>query len=66
MESNLGALDRFARIVIGIALLTFALSSNGGWWGWFGLIPLVTGVAGFCPLYHVLHFSTHPYRVRAR
>ena len=65
MEPNIGALDRFIRIVIGVGLLTFALSGDGAWWGWFGLIPLATGIAGFCPLYRLLHLSTHPYRIHA-
>lgn len=56
---NLGTLDRIARVVLGVALLTFALAGERvAWWGWLGVIPLATGIAGFCPLYRLLHLST--------
>ena len=59
MTRNVGALDRVLRIVLGIALLTFALAGERvAWWGWLGVIPLATGLAGYCPLYHLLHLST--------
>ena len=59
MLRNVGTIDRIFRIVLGIALLTFALAGEGtAWWGWLGLIPLATGIVGYCPLYHALHKST--------
>jgi hypothetical protein len=59
MVRNVGMLDRAVRILLGIGLLTFALAGERtAWWGWFGLIPLATGMSGFCPLYHLLHLST--------
>jgi hypothetical protein len=59
MIRNIGTLDRLVRVVLGVALLTFALAGEHvAWWGWFGLVPLATGLSGFCPLYHVLHLST--------
>lgn len=59
MICNIGMLDRVARVLLGVALMTFALAGEPtAWWGWFGLIPLATGIAGYCPLYHVLHLST--------
>ena len=51
MKSNVSGTDRVARVVIGAVLIGAALMGNIGVWGWIGLIPLVTGAVGFCPLY---------------
>ena len=59
MIRNVGTIDRLVRIVLGVALLTFALAGEPvAWWGWFGLIPMATGLWAFCPIYRVLNFST--------
>ena len=59
-KMNEGNNDRIARIVLGVALLVVALAT--GWWliGLIGLIPLVTGLIGFCPLYSLCGLSTCP------
>lgn len=67
MTKNIGAVDRAARVVIGLALLAYALKlgmPETGWnfVGWLGLIPLVTALAGVCPLYSVIGLSTCPRR----
>ncbi|WP_425487305.1 YgaP family membrane protein [Methylocystis heyeri] len=67
MTRNVGAVDRAARVVIGLALLAYALKlgmpeTGWNWVGWFGLIPLVTALAGVCPLYSVVGLSTCPRR----
>lgn len=53
MQTNVGGIDRIARIVIGIALLLFALFNEGSyrWFGLIGLVPLGTGLLGWCPAY---------------
>ena len=53
MQTNVGGIDRIARIVVGIALLLFALFNEGGyrWFGLIGLVPLATGLLGWCPAY---------------
>jgi hypothetical protein len=53
MQANVGGADRLVRIVVGVLLLAwFALGENDArWWGLLGLIPLVTGVVRWCPLY---------------
>lgn len=53
---NSGMIDRALRIILGFALIVAALS--GFVWGWIGLVPLMTGAAGFCPLYAVLGLNT--------
>ncbi len=50
--------DRLLRIVIGIGLLSLAFIGPRTPWGWLGFIPLMTGLAGYCPLYHSCGFST--------
>lgn len=63
MTRNIGSIDRIARIILGLALLYFAIlaPANGyNWIGWIGVIPLVTALVGSCPLYSLLGFSTCP------
>jgi hypothetical protein len=62
MKANVGGLDKVIRIGIGIALLTavFWLEGPLRWWGLVGIIPLLTGVFGYCPLYAPLGLSTCP------
>ena len=59
MKQNVGTVDMVARIVVGVILLAFAvMDPAGNWWGWIGLIPLITGLARFCPVYKLLHTNT--------
>ncbi len=52
-HSNVGRIDRVLRIALGIALLSMVYLAAGPWrWaGLVGLLPLATGVAGWCPVY---------------
>jgi hypothetical protein len=58
LQLNEGGADRVVRVVLGIALLSLALAGPRTPWGLIGLLPLITGLAGFCPLYRVLGLST--------
>jgi Protein of unknown function (DUF2892) len=62
MKSNLGSIDRAIRIVAGLALLAlvFALDGAARWFGLIGIVPLVTGLAGSCPLYTLFGLTTCP------
>jgi hypothetical protein len=60
MKANVGGIDRAARIAVGIVLLGLALTGTVGVWGWIGVVPLLTGLVGNCPLYSVLGMSTCP------
>lgn len=60
MKTNEGSIDRIARIIAGIVLLALTLTGTIGVWGWVGIVPIVTGSLGWCPLYTVLGFSTCP------
>lgn len=64
MKSNVGGVDRILRIVIGLALIILAAVGVIGWWGWLGVIVLLTGVVRFCPLYPLLGLSTCPLRAK--
>ncbi len=58
MRLNEGSIDRVMRIVIGLVLLSLVVAGPHSLWGLFGLIPLLTGVWGFCPLYRALGISS--------
>ncbi len=62
MERNIGSIDRIARIAIGLALIAFALLTNGPyhWFGLLGIVPLATAGMNWCPLYTVLGIRTCP------
>ncbi|MBI3777459.1 MAG: DUF2892 domain-containing protein [Gammaproteobacteria bacterium] len=51
MSCNVGGIDRVLRILVGIALLSLVFVGPQTAWGWIGLLPLVTGLVGFCPAY---------------
>ncbi len=55
---NEGTLDRGLRVVIGLAILSLTVVGPSSAWGLLGLVPLVTGLAGFCPLYRLLGIRT--------
>ena len=50
MNCNVGGIDRILRIVVGVALIAWAIIS-GNPLGWIGVVPLLTGVFKFCPAY---------------
>jgi len=55
---NVCGLDRWLRIIIGVILVGFTLSGAISAWGWIGLIPLLTGLFKWCPLYSLLGLQT--------
>lgn len=58
MKSNVGGIDRILRIVVGIALIALTLTGTIGNWGWLGLLPLATGLIGWCPPYTIFGWNT--------
>ena len=46
---NVGGIDRILRIVVGLVLVGLAATGSVGWWGWIGVVPLLTGLLGSCP-----------------
>jgi len=58
MKSNIGCIDKTARIIIGILLISLTLTGTIGAWGWIGIVPLATGVINFCPVYRLIGINT--------
>lgn len=58
IKPNLGSIDRTIRILAGIGLLALAFVGPQTPWGYLGVVPLLTGVVGFCPAYCPLGLST--------
>jgi hypothetical protein len=56
---NEGMIDRAVRVVLGLALISLVFVGPQTWLGWFGAVPLLTGLVGFCPLYRVLGLRTN-------
>ena len=55
---NEHAVDRVVRIVLGIGLLAMVFVGPKTPFGWIGLVPVVTGALGRCPLYRLFGIST--------
>ncbi len=67
MSKNIGAIDRALRVLIGLALIAYAIPlgmPHTGWnfVGWIGVVPLLTAFVGVCPLYTLLGMSTNSAR----
>jgi len=60
MKKNEGALDRTLRVIIGLVLIGLALTETVGVWGYIGIVPLLTGIVGLCPLYSLLGINSCP------
>jgi hypothetical protein len=58
--ANVGSTDRVLRIAAGLGALCLTQWGPATPWGYLGLVPLITGLAGTCPLYSLLGFSTCP------
>lgn len=58
MPTNEGAVDRIIRVVVGLAIVSLVFIGPQTPWGWLGLVPLLTGLVGFCPAYALFGVST--------
>ena len=58
MKRNVGNVDRAIRIAAGAVLIGLAAAGIVGWWGWLGIVPLATGLIGWCPPYAMLGIDT--------
>jgi len=57
MKCNVGGVDRAARLVAGIVILSIGQYTDS-WWGLVGVIPVLTALFRFCPVYVPFGFST--------
>ena len=63
MTLNVGMVDRIARVIVGLALIAFALGyiapgTSWAWVGWIGVVPILTAIFGTCPAYSLFGMST--------
>jgi Protein of unknown function (DUF2892) len=57
MKANVGGIDKWLRILAGVALIAWA-ATGGPVWAWVGVVPLATGLFNFCPLYRLVGINT--------
>ena len=58
MKVNEGGLDRSLRVIVGLVLVGLAATGTVGVWGWIGVVPIATGLMGWCPAYTAFGIST--------
>ena len=64
LPANEGRADRALRIALGVGLLSLTVTGPESPWGFLGLVPLLTGILGSCPVYTTLGLSTCPLKTR--
>jgi hypothetical protein len=64
MKTNEGTLDRTLRVIAGVVLIGLAATGTIGMWGYIGVVPLLTGSLGLCPLYSLLGINSCPANTR--
>ena len=64
MKVNEGTLDRALRVIAGLVLIGLAATGKVGLWGYIGVVPLLTGALGNCPVYSILGINTCPLNKR--
>ena len=57
-KTNEGTIGRVLRVIVGLALIAIVFVGPQTPWGWVGLVPLLTGLVGTCPLYTILGIRT--------
>jgi hypothetical protein len=60
MSRNEGTIDRVLRVILGLVLISLVFVGPQTVWGWVGVVPLLTGLVGYCPLYSVFGIRTCP------
>ena len=60
MKANVGGIDKILRIIAGLLLITLAALGMGTPWTWIGVVPLATGLMGWCPAYTLFGLNTCP------
>lgn len=55
---NEGHIDRAIRVLLGVVGIALVFIGPKTSWGWIGIIPLVTGLVGMCPIYRILGINS--------
>ena len=58
MTTNVGTIDRAARVILGLVLLSLVFVGPQTPWGWIGIVPLATALIGWCPAYSIFGIKT--------
>ena len=58
MEKNIHPIERILRISLGVILISFAFVGPANPWFLLGLVPIITGLVGWCPLYAIIGFNS--------
>jgi hypothetical protein len=58
MSTNEGTVDRVLRVIVGAGIVSLAFIGPQTPWAYLGVIPLITGLVGFCPAYALLGINT--------
>ena len=58
MTKNIGSPERLIRIIVGLVLIALVFVGPKTIWGWVGVVPLLTGLIGWCPPYQLLGINT--------
>ncbi|PLX34249.1 MAG: DUF2892 domain-containing protein [Hyphomicrobiales bacterium] len=58
MKTNEGSIDRIIRVIVGLVLIALVFVGPQTPWGWIGVVPLLTGLIGWCPAYSLFGLST--------
>lgn len=58
MKSNIGGIERIVRVVVGGIIISLAFWGPKTLWAYLGIIPIATGLIGWCPPYALLGIST--------
>jgi len=60
MQTNVGGIDKILRIVAGLILIALGIMGIGAPWTFIGVVPLATGLMGWCPAYKLIGVNTCP------
>ncbi len=58
MKKNIGSTERFIRLLAGLGIIAMAFVGPRSPWAFLGIIPILTGLIGWCPPYALLGIST--------
>lgn len=63
MFTNESGFDRIVRVILGLGLISLVFIGPESVWGWIGIVPLLTGLVGFCPIYKLFGIKTNSKKI---